>query len=134
MSACRSTIAVAAVIIGIVFLPGCHSRQLTDQPQYIMLTFNGGSCQQNGSPGMIDVDKSRAVIYQGASLLRQFQVGFTTCPFVSGNCPVNSPNGDSMNVGKPNPGTAGSTFMYSSLSMDNQPCTNFAQMGLRVKP
>lgn len=134
MSACLSRIAVAAVITGVAFLPGCHSHQLTDEPQYIMLTYNGGSCQQNGSPGMIDVDKSRAVIYQGASFLRQFRVGFTTCPFIAGNCPVSSPNGESMNVGKPNRDAAGSTFMYSGLSMDSQPCTNSAQMGLRVKP
>ena len=99
-----------------------------------MLTFNGGSCQQNGSPGIVDVDQTRAVIYQGASFLRQFQVGFTSCPFTPDTCPVKSPNGSSMNVGKPNPGAAGSTFMYSGLSMDSQPCTNSAQMGLRVKP
>lgn len=134
MPAGRSRIAVAAVVILFVFLPGCHSHQSSDEPQYIMLTFNGGSCQQNGSTGIIDVEKGQAVIYQGASILRQFRVGFATCPFVAGDCPVDSPNGNSMNLGKPNPNAAGSTFMYSGLSMDNQPCTNSGQMGLRVKP
>ena len=134
MPAYRRRIAGAAAVALVFCFAGCHSQSVSDEPQYIMLTYNGGNCQQNGSPGVIDVSKGQAVIYQGASLLRNFQVGLSSCPFVAGNCPVKSPNGDSINVGKPNSGTDGSTFMYNNLNIDGEPCTNAAQMGVRVKP
>jgi len=134
MSANRSRTAIAAAVVLVCCLAGCHSQPASDEPQYIMLTYNGGSCQQNGSPGMLDVRQGQAVIYQGASQLRNFQVGFADCPFIAGNCPVKSPNGNSINVGKPNADTGGSTFMYSSLTIDNEPCTNAAQMGVKVAP
>jgi hypothetical protein len=97
-----------------------------------MLTFNGGTCEQNGSSGVIDVYQKQAVIYEAAAILTNFQVEFAACPFNS--CPVSSPHGTSVNVGKPIAGAIGMTFNYRGLTIDNQNCTNAAQMGLRIKP
>jgi len=99
-----------------------------------MLTYNNGNCQQNGSTGVIDVPSGQNVIYQGASALSQFNVGFSTCPFASGNCPVNSPNGTPMNVGQPTGSAVGNTYSYTGLTINNQTCTNGGQMGVRIKP
>src|SRR5579863_3148138 len=94
-----------AVVAGLLLLlPGCHNKVPTGQqgPQYIMLTYNGGNCQQNGSTGVIDVWSSEPVIYQGASALNSFNIQFAgTCPYATENCPVSSPNGNPVNVGQP---------------------------------
>ena len=123
----------AFALFGLLLLiPGCHRTQVAQGPEYIMLIFNAGECEQNGSTGIIDLYQDQAVIYQGAANPTQFRVQFATCPFAS--CPVNSPNGDSINIGKPSAGTAGTTFMYSDLTMSNQPCKNLGQMGVRINP
>lgn len=97
-----------------------------------MLTFNSGTCQQNGSYGVVDVYQNQAVIYQAAAILGEFQVRFAACPFAL--CPVNSPNGTSVNVGHPNAGTAGTTFNYTGITIDNHPCNDAEPMGVRVLP
>ncbi len=97
-----------------------------------MLMFNGGECQQNGSEGIIDVYQNRAVIYQtAAGALTQFQVQFAACPFAS--CPVDS-RGISANVGQPTLGAVGTTFNYSSMTINNEPCKDAASMGVHVNP
>jgi len=118
------------------FLLGCrHTPPTALGPFYIMLTYNSGSCQQNGSTGVIDVPSNQNVIYQAATSLSQFNASFSgNCPFAAGNCPVNSPNGTPMNVGLPNGNAVNSTFMYSGLTMDNQQCTDAGAMGVRIKP
>jgi hypothetical protein len=128
-SARWTALAISAFLL---YLPGCH-RSATLEPQYILLTFNGGACQQNGTNGVVEVSADQPVIYQGASgMLTQFQVQFTICPFAS--CPVNSPAGDSANVGKPLAASAGATFRYSGMSINNQRCIDADTMGLRVRP
>lgn len=128
-SCSRSALAVLAVFL--FFLPGCHRAPKDSGPLYIMLMFNGGACEQNGSLGVIEVAQDRAVIYQTAAELTDFEVRFTACPF--GSCPVSSPHGRSVNVGQPNPGTAGTTFTYAGITMNHQSCNNAGAMGLRVK-
>lgn len=126
--------AICTVLAAFVpVLTGCNRQSGTAEPDplYIMLTQNGGACQQNGSDGVIDAWQGRPVIYQGAATLSEFQVQFTDCPFAS--CPVNSPNGISVNIGKPRPDTAGRIFTYSGLRIDHQECRDLGQMGLRVR-
>ncbi|HLI63993.1 MAG TPA: hypothetical protein VKV05_11370 [Terriglobales bacterium] len=123
-------VAVAILAVGLLLLSGCHRSPEKSPLVYIMLTYNGGVCEQNGSSGIVDVSPNQAVVYQGAAPLSEFQVRFATCPFAS--CPVDSPYGTSENVGRPNPGTAGGTFQYSGLTMNNQPCQNAGVMGVRI--
>lgn len=134
MTSVRRLFALAVVTGLLVVLPGCHGPTGQQQgPQYIMLTYNGGNCQQNGSTGVIDLWSSENVIYQGASALNQFQVQFSTCPFASANCPVNSPNGSAVNVGQPSGSAVNNTYYYSSLTINNQNCTNSGALGVRIK-
>ena len=98
----RAALAVLAAVL--FFLPGCHRTPKDPGPLYIMLMFNGGACEQNGSTDVIEVPPDRAVIYQTAAELTDFEVRFTACPFSS--CPVSSPHGRSVNVGQPNPGSS----------------------------
>jgi len=117
----------------LLLLPGCHRNTESFEPQYIMLTFNGGACEQNGSNGVVEVIANQPVIFQGATaMLTQFQIDFSNCPFAS--CPVSSPAGDSANVGKPTPGSAGTTFHYAGMTIDHERCNDTENMGLRVRP
>jgi len=115
----------------IVFLAK-HLSVSAKQPatQYINLSWNGGSCQQNGSSTTVDVYQNAPIVYQGASSLSQFQVQFKTCPIAA--CPVNSPTGAPVNVG--NPTQPPGVYNYSGLSINNQQCSGAGSMGLRVKP
>src|SRR5579872_1249333 len=102
MPSVRRLSALALVAGLLIFVSNCRSTPSPPTalgPFYIMLTYNNGNCQQNGSTGMIDIPSDQNVIYQGATALTQFSVQFSICPFASGNCPVNSPNGSPMNVG-----------------------------------
>lgn len=122
---------LAIVVSLLLFLPSCHRNTTQSGPQYIMLTFNNGACEQNGSTDLVEISPDQPLIYQGAASLNQFEVQFNACPF--GSCPVNSPHGTSMNVGQPNPGTAGKTFNYTGMTINNQSCSNGGAMGLRIK-
>jgi hypothetical protein len=121
------------LLVSIVFpLANCRRQSGERGPLYIMLTYNGGACEQNGSEGIIDIYQDQPVVYQTAAELTQFKVQFTACPFAS--CPVNSPHGTSVNVGAPNAGMAGTTFNYSGMSMNNEQCKDAASMGVHVSP
>jgi hypothetical protein len=126
----RCAVAVAVLAGCLLVLPCCHRAQAKSPLLYVLLTYNNGVCEQNGSSDVVAVAPDQAVIYQAASMLRDFQVRFTTCPFAS--CPADSPHERSENVGRPNPGTAGATFTYSGLTMSGQPCQNAGAMGVRV--
>jgi hypothetical protein len=133
MASRYSWLALAVLAASLVGLTSCQ-RTSAAQPatQYVSLSYNGGSCQQNGSSGVIDISQSQPVVFQGATKLTQFQVQFASCPL--GSCPVNSPNGAAVNVGQPT-GTVGTTYNYSSITINNQSCNSGAgSMGLRVKP
>jgi hypothetical protein len=93
---------------------------------------SGGQCQQNGGTEIVEVFQNQQVVYQGANAVSQFEVQFTRCPFAS--CPVTSANGSPVNVGQPNPGTAGNTYNYSGLTINNQQCSGVGPMGVRIKP
>ena len=123
-----------AVVICLLLLvlPACRRSAKDSGPQYIMLTFNNAACEQNGSTDVIEIASNRPVVYQGAAILSQFEVRFAACPFSS--CPVSSPHGTSMNIGPPNPGMAGTTFNYTGITIDNEPCRNAASLGVRIKP
>jgi len=123
-------LAVAACLVLTGSL-GCRKSADESGPQYILLTFNNAACEQNGSTDVIEISPNRSVVYQGAATLRQFEMRFAACPFSS--CPVSSPHGTSMNVGPPNPGTAGTTFNYTGMTIDNLPCSNGAALGVRIK-
>jgi hypothetical protein len=127
-------LALAVLAAFLIVLPGCHKTPASDEPFYIMLVYNGGNCEQNGGTGIVDVYANQPVIYQGATAQSQFQIQFTSCPLTAGNCPVNSPNGNSVNVGDPLSSAAGSTFMYTSMTIDNRPCNGATSMGVRVRP
>lgn len=132
MTSCRRLVSMAVVAGFLVLLPGCHRETPTAVgPLYIMLTYNGGNCEQNGSTGVLDVYQNQSVIFQGASAVSQFQVQFDRCPFTS--CPVNSPNGTPVNVGPPNANTAGNTYNYTSMTINNLQCNNPGPMGMRIR-
>jgi hypothetical protein len=135
MTSVRSRITLAVLVSLLVFLPACnrHVPVKGEGPFYIMLVYNGGSCQQNGSMGTIDVPQDQPIIYQGATALSNFQIELQRCPFAAVNCPVNSPNGNSVNVGAPVPGSANTTFPYSAMTINGQACTDGAQMAIRVR-
>ena len=126
-------LALAVLAAFLVGLTSCqHVRAAQPVTQYISLSYNNGSCQQNGSSGVIDIVQSQQVVFKGGASITQFQAQFTTCPFSS--CPVSSPNGSEVNVGQPT-GTVGTTYNYSSITINNQPCNGgVGAMGLRVKP
>jgi hypothetical protein len=120
-----------AVLTGVLLLlPACH-RQKDTGPQYIMLTFNAGACEQNGSTDVIAIDQDRAVVYLGASLVSQFEVRLNACPFTS--CPISSPHGTSMNVGQPRSDAVGKTFNYTAVSINGDECKNAASLGIRIQ-
>jgi hypothetical protein len=127
--------AFAVLLASLVCLPGCHKSAPADGPQYIMLVFNAADCEQNGSRGIVDIYAGQPVIYQGATAQSQFKIDFAnaSCPLSADNCPVNSPNGNSVNVGPPLASASGSTFMYRSMMIDNLPCKGVQQMGVRVR-
>ena len=119
------------ICLPLLLLVGCHKKASESGPQYIMLTFNNAVCEQNGSTDVIEISPNRAVVYQGAAILRQFEVRFASCPFAA--CPVSSPHGTSVNIGPPNPGMAGATFNYSGMTMNNESCSNGATLGIRIR-
>ena len=69
----RRKLVSLAVLAGLlVFLPSCHRHGgQSVGPQYIMLTYNNGNCQQNGG-AVAEVDTANNVIYQGAAAISQF--------------------------------------------------------------
>lgn len=121
----------AVVICLLLVLVGCHKSTSDTGPQYIMLTFNNAVCEQNGSADIIEIPPNRAVVYEGAAIISQFEVRFAACPFSS--CPVSSPHGTSENVGPPSPGTGGATFNYTGMTIDNEPCKNASSLGVRIR-
>lgn len=125
-------LALALVVLtaSTVFLAR-HLRVRAQQPatQYINLSWNGGSCQQNGSNSPVDVFQNAPIVYQGVSSLSQFQVQFSTCPLAA--CPVSSPSGAAVNVGNPTKGPG--VYNYSSMTINNQQCSGVGSMGLRIK-
>ena len=133
MTQCRRLIVLAVVAGFLVFLPSCKHNPTAVGPFYVMLTYNNGSCQQNGSSGVIDVPSNENVIFQGGAALTQFQIQFQSCPFASTACPVNSPNGNSYNAGTPSSGAVGNTYNYTSMTINNQQCNMPGPMGMRIK-
>jgi hypothetical protein len=131
-----SWLALAVLAALLVCLPAyqrVRAGQAAPTSQNISLAYNSnGTCTQNGSSGVIDIVNNLPVVYQGATALTQFQVQFTTCPFAASNCPVNSPNGSAVNAGTPT-GTVGTTYNYSSITINNQSCKGVSSMGVRVK-
>jgi hypothetical protein len=98
MASRYSWLALAVLAAFLVGLTSCqHVRAAQPVTQYISLNYNNGSCQQNGSSGVIDIVQNQPVVFKGTTSLNQFQAQFTTCPFSS--CPVNSPNGSPVNMG-----------------------------------
>jgi len=124
-------LALAVLAAFLVGLTSCqHVRAAQPVTQYISFSYNNGSCLQNGSSGVIDIVQNEPVVFKGTTSLNQFQAQFSSCPFSS--CPVNSPNGSPVNVGQPT-GTVGTTYNYSSITINNQQCSGVGSMGLRVK-
>jgi hypothetical protein len=131
MTSRSSWVALAFLAACLVCLTSCqHVNAGQPSPQYVNLSYNGGSCQQNGSTGIIDLYQNEPVVFQGAATLSQFQAQFTTCPFSA--CPVSSPTGAAVNVGQPT-GTVGTTYNYSGITINNQQCNNMQGMGVRIK-
>lgn len=125
------TFTVLTAALGLV--SGCHKTPAESGPLYILLMYNGGDCNQNGATNIVDIYPNQAVIYQGATAQSEFRIDFASCPLAAGNCPVNSPNGTSVNVGNPIASAVGSTFMYTGMTIDGQPCKDVESMGVRVR-
>jgi len=116
------------VVLGsfLIFLPSLHSQSTLS----ISLDYNGGTCKQNGSSGVIDVDFGSDIHYQGPAAVSYFQIQFATCAFNS--CPVTSPKGAPTDAGVP---PSAGTFDYSTVTIGNKTCNNPpGSFGLHVKP
>jgi hypothetical protein len=127
-------LAVTVLAAALASLASCHKTPVESGPLYILLTYNGGDCNQNGGTSIVDLSPNQPVIYQGATAQTEFKIDFASCPLAAGNCPVDSPNGRSVNVGAPLSSAVGSTFMYTGMTIDNQPCKGADSMGVRVRP
>ena len=130
----RTSRIVLAFFVGVLtFSTSCHhvnAKQL--EKQVISLSYNGGTCQQNGQSGIVDILPDQLVVFQGASAVSQFEVDFAKCPF--GTCPVKSPTGAPANAGQPAASATGKTFNYTGLTIDNKKCNLVSPMGLRIRP
>jgi len=134
MAPLMKLLALTVLAASLVLLSACHKTPAESGPVYIMLMYNGGDCVQNGDAGVVDVYPNQAVIYQGATAQAEFKIDFANCPLAAGNCPVDSPNGTSVNVGAPLASAVGSTYMYTGMTIDNRPCKGADSMGVRVRP
>ena len=126
MSPRQSWLALVVLASFLVLLPSLSSQSTTS----INLVYNGGTCTQNGSTGVIDVDSGSDVHYQSPAAVSYFQVQFATCAFST--CPVTSPKGAPTDAGVP---PSSGTFYYSTVIIGNQTCNNPpGSFGLHVKP
>ncbi len=128
--------ALPVALACLTVLPACHKTPVEALgPLSISLAYNQGQCTQNGSTGTIDVVQNQNVTYVPASAGTPFNIQFSTCPFAAGKCPVNSPQGAPQDMGAPTAATANTTYYYSSVTINNQPCTNGpGTFGFHVKP
>ena len=131
--------ALPLLIAFLTILPGCQEHHPVGLvgPLTIKLANNNGQCTQNGSTGVIDVVEGQDITYElaVAGANPQFDVQFSSCPFASAKCPVNSPQGTPQDVGTPTASAVNNTYYYSSVTVNNQACNNGAStFGLRIKP
>ena len=128
--------ALPVMLALLIVLPSCNKpvkQQLGSLT--ISLAYNNGQCTQNGSTGVIDVEQDWDVTYMTAAAMAPFYVQFSTCPFAAGKCPINSPQGTPQNAGTPSAANANTTYYYSSVSINNQPCNNSpGTFGVHIKP
>jgi hypothetical protein len=137
MTSRQSRFAFPLVLALLIVLPSCEKKTVVGAsgPYPIALAYNNGQCTQNGSTGVLDVDDNWTVTYEGPSATTPFNVGFSSCPYATGKCPVSSPQGGSQNVGTPTSSSVNNTYYYSSVSINNQPCNNSpGTFGLHVRP
>ena len=128
--------ALPVVLVCITILAACQKPPVeTIPPLTISLAYNQGQCTQNGSTVVIDVTEGTDVTIQGPSATTPFQVQFSSCPFASGKCPANSPQGGAQDMGAPTASAVNNTYYYSSVSIGNQSCNNgVSTFGMHVKP
>lgn len=128
--------ALPVVLACLIVLPACRKTPVEAVgPLTISLAYNQGQCTQNGATGTVDVAQNQTVTYVPASAGTPFNIQFSTCPFAAGKCPVDSPQGTAQNVGEPTAASVNTTYYYSSVTINNQPCTNGIQSwGLHIKP
>jgi hypothetical protein len=134
---------IALAVCSCLFLPACHQEgggggKGQNPPLDISLSIAAApdnTCQQKdpaGNTGNIYVLGGQNVTYQGgAAVLSQFKVVFPSAiPFSS--AVIDSPNGAATNAGAAN-GTPGTTYSYSSLTINNRACSNPGSLGLIMR-
>jgi hypothetical protein len=138
MTSRQSRFALLLVMVLLIHLPACNrERPVAAGALTITLAISNGQCTQNNSTGVIDVEDDQDVTYElgAAGANPQFNVQFSSCPFASANCPVNSPQGTSKNAGTPTASAVNNTYYYSSVTVNNQSCKNGSgTFGFHVKP
>ncbi len=139
MTSRQRCLAVSVVMVLLIVLLGCNDRdqknKMLGSPLTISLAYNQGQCTQNGSSGVIDVVEGQNVTYQGPSATTAFSVQFSSCPFASGKCPANSPQGGAQDMGAPTASAVNNTYYYSSVTIGGQTCSNgISSFGLHIKP
>ena len=118
---------VLAVLVVLMICPTTYQRVNAQNSLTITLTNSNGTCQQNGSTGVIQVTPTTSVTYQASGNTTPFQVSFSSCPFAT--CPINQSTG-----AQTPSANANGTYNYSAMSVNGQSCNNVSSMGLRVKP
>lgn len=139
MTVPRSRLALPVLLALLIVLPACKKEQPVQGSSSltIKLANANGQCTQNGSTGVIDVEQDQDVTYEldVAGANTQFNVQFSSCPFASGKCPADSPQGTAQDMGTPTASAVNNTYYYSSVTVNNQTCTNGSgTLGLHVKP
>ncbi|MGA2903677.1 MAG: hypothetical protein ABSD98_07590 [Candidatus Korobacteraceae bacterium] len=122
--ASRLALAVVVLLVCLVgYQPASAQNTVT-----INLTYNGGTCQQNGAAAAVNVTTSQSVSYMAANSV-PFQVSFSSssCPFAT--CTITGSTG-----GQTPSGTVGNTYYPSSVSINGQNCNNPGSMGIRINP
>jgi hypothetical protein len=131
--------ALPLLIAFLTILPGCQENHPVGLvgSLTIKLANNNGQCTQNDSTGVIDVEQDQDVTYElaASSANPEFNVQFSTCPFASGKCPANSPQGTSDDMGTPTAASVNNTYYYSSVTINGQSCNNGTNtFGVHIKP
>jgi hypothetical protein len=123
----RASRLAVAVVAGFLICLGGYQHASAQNSVVITLSYNGGTCQQNGASAVINVTTSQSVSYTAGNSV-PFQVSFSSssCPFatctISGSTPAQTPQS----------GTGGNTYNYNGMTINGQQCNNPGSMGIHI--
>ncbi len=117
----------ALAVLAVLLICTAGYQHVSAQPPNITtitLSYNGGSCQQNGAASAVSVPAGGSVNYTAGDST-PFSVSFSSCPF-GNKCPVTQTTGTVTAT------SATGTYNYSGVTINGQSCNNPGAMGVRV--